>query len=134
VVLGADIVEIVVTRLAICVFLLIGISHIAQPRTWAQFFIDMHGRGAVGSFHNALLHFPLGAMIVSAHNVWSGLPMALTIVGWGLVLKGFLYFTFPRYGVRMLGRVKMENAWTFAVAGVFCVAMAGLFTYSLWRA
>ena len=48
--------ELAVTKLAIICFFITGVSHIVQPRVWTQFFIDMHSRGAVGSFHNALLH------------------------------------------------------------------------------
>jgi hypothetical protein len=123
--------ESAVTKLAIVCFLVTGISHIAQPRAWAEFFIDMRGRGEVGSFQNALLHFPLGAVIVSFHDVWSGLPMVLTLIGWGLVLKSFVYFVFPKHGLRMLGRVSVERSWGFIVAGIFSIGVAGLLVVSL---
>ncbi len=42
--------EIAVTKLAIICFFVTGVSHILQPRVWAQFFIDMHDKGAAGSF------------------------------------------------------------------------------------
>jgi hypothetical protein len=42
-------------------------------------------KGEVGSILNGLLHFPLGALIVSFHNVWHGIPLVVTIMGWGLV-------------------------------------------------
>ncbi len=125
--------EIAVTKLAIICFFVIGVSHIFQPRVWAKFFIDMHGKGPVGSFLNALLHFPLGVIIVSFHNVWSGLPVVLTLIGWGLVLKSFMYFIFPRHGTRVLGRVSLERSWEFVVAGVFALGISGLLTFSLWR-
>jgi hypothetical protein len=107
------------------------VSHIVQPRVWAQFFIDLHNRGNVGSFLNALLHFPLGVVIVSFHNVWSGLPMILTLIGWGLVLKSFIYFVFPRHGAKVLARVSLERSQGFIVAGLFSVAISGLLTYSI---
>jgi hypothetical protein len=109
--------ELAVTKLAIVCFFIIGVSHIIQPRVWAQFFIDMRGKEAAGSFLNALLHFPLGVLIVSFHNVWHGLPIVLTLIGWGLVLKSFIYFVFPKYGTRMLSRVSMERSWEFIFAG-----------------
>ena len=125
--------ELAVTKLAIICFFITGVSHIVQPRVWTQFFIDMHSRGEVGSFHNALLHFPLGVLIVSFHNVWHGLPVVLTLIGWGLVLKSFIYFVFPGHGVKMLARVSMERSWGFAVAGVFSVGISGLLIFSLLR-
>jgi hypothetical protein len=120
-------------RLAIICFFVIGVSHVVQPRVWARFFIDMHGKGEVGSFLNALLHFPMGVIIVSFHNVWVGLPVVLTLIGWGLVLKSFIYFVFPGYGMKMLARVSMERSWGFIVAGLFSVGISGLLIFSLLR-
>ena len=125
--------EVAVVKLAIVCFFVVGVSHIVRPRVWAQFFIDMRGKGEVGSFINALLHFPLGVIIVSFHNVWSGLPIVLTLIGWGLVVKSFIYFVFPNHGLRMLERVSMERAWGFIVAGMFSVGLSGLLVFSLWR-
>jgi hypothetical protein len=125
--------ELAVTKLAIICFLVTGVSHVVRPRAWARFFMEMHGRGEVGSFQNALLHFPLGAVIVSFHNVWSGLPVVLTVIGWGLVLKSFIYFVFPGYGVKVLGRVSVERAWGFVVAGLVSVGISGLLLFSLLR-
>lgn len=125
--------ELAVTRLAVVCFFVVGVSHVARPRAWARFFIEMRRRGEVGSFHNALLHFPLGAVIVSFHNVWTGLPVVLTLIGWGLVLKSFIYFVFPAYGLKVLGQISEERAWGFVVAGLFSVALSGLLIFSLLR-
>ncbi|MCM3872375.1 MAG: hypothetical protein ND895_16960 [Pyrinomonadaceae bacterium] len=125
--------ELAVTKLAIICFLVTGVSHIVRPRVWAQFFIDMHNKGEVGSFQNALLHFPLGVLIVSFHNLWHGWPIVLTLIGWGLVLKSFIYFVFPQYGVRILARVSMERSWEFVVAGIISVGISGLLIFSLLR-
>ena len=125
--------ELAVTKLAIICFLITGVSHIVQPRVWAQFFIDMHSKGEVGSFQNALLHFPLGVLIVSFHNLWHGLPVILTLIGWGLVLKSFIYFVFPSFGLRVLARVSMERSWEFVVAGIISVGISGLLIFSLLR-
>jgi uncharacterized protein YjeT (DUF2065 family) len=123
--------ELAITKLTIICYFVIGLSHIFQPRVWAQFFIDMRSKGEVGSFLNALLHFPLGVLIVSFHNVWHGIPLVLTLMGWGLVLKGLIYFVFPRHGIRMLARVSIERSWEFMVAGFFSLGISGLLLFSL---
>ncbi len=125
--------ELAVTKLAIISFFVTGVSHITQPRAWAQFFMDLSSKGEIGSLQNALLHFPLGLLVVSFHNVWSGLPMVLTLIGWGLVLKSFIYFVFPRHGMKMLARVSIDRSWEFVVAGVFSVGISGLLLFSLLR-
>jgi hypothetical protein len=120
--------EISVQKLTAIFFFVIGLSHIFQPRVWVQFFIYLREKGEVGSFLNAFIHFPLGAFIVAFHHIWFGLPGTIvTLIGWGLVIKGAVYFLFPRFGVRMLGVVSMERAWQFVVAGIFSVALA------LWK-
>jgi uncharacterized protein YjeT (DUF2065 family) len=125
--------ELAVTKLAIICFFITGVSHILQPRVWAGLFMDLHRKGEVGSFMNGLLHFPLGVLIVCFHNVWHGLPIVLTLIGWGFVLKSFIYFVFPSHGVRMLARVSMERAWEFTVAGIFSLGISGLLIVSLLR-
>jgi hypothetical protein len=117
--------EILVQKLTAIFFLVTGLSHIFQPRVWVQFFIMLRAKGEVGSFLNAFIHFPLGAFIVAFHSVWHGVPgIIVTLIGWGLTIKGAIHFLFPRLGVRMLGIVSMERSWQFVVAGVFSVALA----------
>ena len=124
--------EVAITRVAVICFFIIGASHIVQRHVWVRFFMELHSKGEVGSFLNALLHFPLGVLIVSFHNVWHGLPVALTLIGWGLVLKSFIYFVFPKHGVKMLERITMEKSWEFVVAGVFSIGISGLLVFSLF--
>ena len=59
--------ELAIQKLAIVSFFVIGLSHIFQPRVWAQFFIDLRSKGETGSFINAFIHFPLG--------LWSSLSI-----------------------------------------------------------
>ena len=125
--------ESAVQKIAAICFLIIGLSHIFQARAWAEFFIIVRSKGEAGSFLTALLHLPIGALIVSFHNVWQGIPAVLTIVGWGYVLKSLIYFTFPRYGVKMLSRVTIERSWEFVIPGILMVGYSGLLAYSLLK-
>lgn len=125
--------ETAIEKFAIISFLVIGISHIAQPRAWAEFFIRVREKGTAGSFINAWIHFPFGALIVAFHNVWHGIPLVLTLMGWGWVIKGFIYWVFPHYGLKVLQRVKVERAWEFQVAGAVLLGLAGLFLFDLVR-
>ncbi|HEV2915592.1 MAG TPA: hypothetical protein VGX92_20095 [Pyrinomonadaceae bacterium] len=117
---------------AIC-FMVIGLSHIIRPRVWAQLFIMFRDKGEAGSFLSGLLHFPLGALVVSFHNVWHGIPLVVTLVGWGLLIKGLIYLTYTKHGMRMLGRVSIERSWEFTVAGFVSVALGVLIILPLIR-
>ena len=120
-----------IEKLAVISFFLIGVSHIVQPKVWVSFFIGIRERGEAGAFINAFIHFPLGALIVAFHNVWHGIPMVLTIIGYGCLLKGFINFVFPKLGLKTLEQVSPEKSWGFVTAGVFSVGIALLFLYSL---
>ena len=120
-----------VEKLTALFFLVTGLSHIFQSRIWVKFFIMLREKREVGSFLNGLVHFPLGAFIAAFHNVWHGLPLIVTIIGWGLVIKSTIYFVYPRHGVRMLETISMERSWHFVVAGVVSVAVSGLIMYPL---
>lgn len=123
--------EAAIERLAAVSFFIIGLSHIMQPRAWAQFFIDIREKGDTGSFINAFIHFPLGALIVAFHPVWRGLPLILTLIGYGLAIKGLIYFLLPRYGRKMLARVSLEKSGEFVLAGVIHLGLSGLLLYIL---
>jgi hypothetical protein len=120
-----------VEKLTALFFFVTGVSHIVQPRAWIRFFIMLREKGEVGSFLNALIHFPLGAFIVSFHNVWHGIPLIVTLIGWGLTVKSTIYFVFPRHGVRMLGTISLERSWHFVVAGIFSVVLAVVIAFPL---
>jgi len=124
-------VETGIEKLVALCCLVIGLSHIIQPRAWAKLFIDWRGKGEVGAFYTGLLHFQFGVLIVAFHNVWEGIPIIVTIMGWAWTLKGTLYLTYPRWPLRMLERVSLERAWEFAVAGVVLLGVGLLISYSL---
>ena len=68
-------------------FFVIGLSHAFQPRAWVDFFILLREKGHLGVFANGMLSFSLGSLIVAFHNVWTGLPAFLTVIGWMQIVK-----------------------------------------------
>ncbi len=107
-----------IERLTALVFIITGLSHIAAPRAWARFFIDMREKGEVGGFLNAYVHIPLGLLIVAFHPVWSGPGLLVTLIGWALALKGLLYFLWPALALRSMAHISEEQAGRFRIAGV----------------
>jgi hypothetical protein len=117
---------------AVC-YTVIGASHLVRPREWAEFFIRLRELGAVGGFVVAFVHFPLGAIVVAFHNVWTWPEVVLTLCGWGLVVKGFLYFVSPAHAERMLGRVALERAWEFRLVSPAAFALSAFSIYLVLR-
>jgi hypothetical protein len=118
--------------LAAILFGVFGLSHILQPRAWSKFFILLRGKGEAGAFVDGFLNLPLGAVIVGFHNVWSGIPAVLTLVGWALLVKGCVRFCAPTYALKVMARVSLERAWEFQVAGAGLVVLAGLVGYGAY--
>jgi uncharacterized protein YjeT (DUF2065 family) len=110
-------------------FLVIGLSHVLQPRVWVEFFTWLRAKGHAGVFVNGFLSLGFGSFIVAFHNVWTGLPVILTLVGWAQVVKGLLSFVVPRLGLRSLHRVSYERANEFVIGGVFFLALSALMAY-----
>src|SRR5688500_17369021 len=107
-------------------FIVIGLSHIIQPRAWVEFFVLLRAQGRAGVFMNGMLSLLVGSIIVAFHNVWTGLPIVLTVVGWGQVLKGLVSLTVPGIGERTLARISMERSWEFAAGGGLLLAVGVL--------
>ena len=124
--------EIAIERLVALCCVVIGLSHMFQARAWVRLFIHWREKGDVGALYAGLLHFQMGALIVSFHTVWHGIPTIVTLLGWGWTIKGFLYLTYPKLPMRVLARISVDRWWEFAVAGTFLLAIGILIAYSLF--
>ena len=118
--------------LAIIFFGVIGLSHILQPRAWAEFFILLRGKGEAGAFVDGFLNLQMGGVVVGFHNTWSGIPAVLTLVGWCLLIKSLIRFCAPKQALRMMARVSVERSWEFQVAGAALVVLAGILGYEVY--
>ena len=114
---------------AVINFLVIGLSHLVQPRVWVEFFVLVRSQGYPGVFANAMLSLMVGSIIVAFHNVWTGIPLVLTLLGWANVIKALLYFAFPAWGLRKIGIPTEARAHLFVLPGLGFIALAGLLLY-----
>ena len=96
-----------------------------------KFFIALREKEEVGAFINGFVHLPLGVLIVAFHNLWQGIPLALTLIGYGLLLKGLICFVFPKLALRSMNRVSIERSREFVAAGIVLIGLSFLFLYSL---
>ena len=117
---------------AVVNFTVIGLSHIVQPRAWAEFFVRLRSLGSTGVFVNAMLSLLVGSIIVSLHNDWNGTAAVVTFLGWAQVVKGAISLTVPSVGMRGLMRVSAERAWEFQAAGAIFLAISAVVAWG-WR-
>ena len=105
---------------------LMGLSHVLHHRAWAEFFITLREMGYGGVFVHGFLSLGFGSMILAFHRVWSGEPMALTILGVLYVVKTVQCFLLPEVSMRSLNRVTLEGSRVFVGAGVMLLFFAGV--------
>lgn len=117
---------------ATIIFGALGLSHLIQPGAWVEFFIRLRDRGSAGVLVDGLLNLSLAALIIGFHNVWSGIPAVLTVVGWCLLFKSLIRLCAPAYALRLMERVSVERTWEFRLAGVGFVALALLLGYAMF--
>jgi hypothetical protein len=109
--------------------LVIGLSHIMQPRAWVDFFIWLRGKGHAGVFANGFLGLWFGSLIVAFHPIWSGPEIVVTLLGWAQILKAALAFVLPSVSIRGLDRVSVDRSQEFVAAGVGLLAISGVCWY-----
>src|SRR5262249_46542233 len=112
----------------------VGLSHLLQPLAWVEFFVWLRGQGRCAVFLEGLLTLNSGALVVAFHNVWTGLPVVVTIMGWGMVVKGLVRLAAPGLGLRIYERIAPERAWHFRAAGVLALALSAFSGYLAFAA
>jgi hypothetical protein len=105
--------------------LVIGLSHLLQPKAWVAWFQGLVAQGTTGAFKEGFIILPFGALIVGFHNVWQGPAIVLTLIGWAQVMKALVRFCAPAVALRVMGRVSVGSGWQFQVAGVFALGLSG---------
>src|SRR3954470_7762617 len=61
--------------------LVVGLSHLLQPRAWVKFFMTLHAHGHAGVLVHGFLSLWFGSIILGFHQVWHGVPAVLTVTG-----------------------------------------------------
>ena len=117
---------------ALVTCVVVGVSHLVQPRAWAASFAALHRLGTPGAFVNGGLSLVPGAAFVAAHPVWTGPATALTLLGWALVVKGTVCLLAPSVALRGMGRAGAGRGREFSAGGVMLLAVAGTVGYVLW--
>ncbi len=106
-------------------FLVMGLSHIVQPKMWIDYFDDLKQQGHKGVVTSiaGLQLFP-ALLIVAVHQVWSGPALILTLYGWLLLAKCIVALLVPDFGLRGLGMAKKHNRLGYIVAGLMLLGIA----------
>lgn len=109
----------------------IGLSHILFHREWAEFFIWLRAKGNAGALANGFTSLAFGSIVVAFHQVWSGIPLVLTVFGLLNLVKAAQCFLLPAVALRSMQRVSLDRSHEFVIAGVMSLAIAAITGYGL---
>jgi hypothetical protein len=109
------------------------VSHITAPHAWIDFFVRLRDQGEKGVIVVGFISLGFGSIIAAFHQVWSGWPLVLTLLGWAQVLKAGIYFIRPAFGLKKLERVSPERPQDFVIAGAGLLAIAAMVAVPLFR-
>ena len=103
---------------------LMALSHIVRPAIWVDYFSGLHEQGTRGVLTRTFtLELWPALLIVTLHQVWSGLAIVVTIYGWLQLTKIAVAVMAPEIGLRSLAMAKRgDNA--FRLGGVMLLAVA----------
>ena len=113
-------------------FLLMGLSHLVQPRLWVRFF-DVVGKTGLAAAIIPIYTLPFALVLNVGHNVWVwDWPLFLTIAGWGMTIKCAMYLLVPGLTDRMLAKKMVKTPRTFQLAGAIMAFFGGVLTWQAW--
>ncbi len=85
---------------------LVGLSQIYITDQWQRYYHWLSDLGAPGVRLNGLISLAIGSPIVIYHNVWSGPPILLTLMGWLFLSESALCLFAPGAGLAGLAEVE----------------------------
>ncbi len=101
-----------------------GLSHIARPQMWIEFFARLHAQGQSGLVLKVLaIEFWPAVIVVTFHQIWWGPGILLTIYGWAQFAKVWLALFVPQIGMRSMAMAKTKGTRGFIAGGVMLLAV-----------
>jgi uncharacterized protein YjeT (DUF2065 family) len=112
--------------------LVVGLSHLFNPKMWLDFFQLLTKKGIAGNTINALIHFGFGSLVLSLHFIWSWPRLLITIYGLLMTIKGITYLLFPHIGLRSISLVTEKSINKFKWTGLEMTQLSLPVFYNLY--
>jgi hypothetical protein len=104
---------------------LMAVSHIVRPDIWVDFFSRLHDQGTRGVLTRTfMLELWPALLIVTLHQVWSGLAIVVTVYGWLQLTKIAVSVIAPEIGLKSLAMAKRGNN-AFRLGGLLLLVVSG---------
>jgi uncharacterized protein YjeT (DUF2065 family) len=113
-------------------FLIMGLSHMLQPKLWVRFFETVKQSG-VAALIIPMYTLPLGLVLIATHNIWTwDWPLFLTIAGWGMTIKSTAYVLAPQVADRMLTKKMATTPRSYQIVGAISAIFGAILTWDSW--
>ena len=123
-----------VQALLVLPLLVVGLSHIFQPKMWIEFFSYLHGLGATGVLIRTFgIELTPAMAIIAFHWVWTGPEIMLSIYGVLLASKIAISLLAPSIGLKSLSMADRNARVPLRVAGVLLVTLSMICLNALLR-
>jgi hypothetical protein len=114
-------------------FLLLGLSHLFQPKLWVRFFEVVRATG-VAAFIIPMYTLPFGLVLIAGHNLWVwDWPLFFTIAGWGMTIKSALYLLIPGLADHMIETKMARTPLNYQIAGAVMAVFGAILTWLAWN-
>ena len=114
-------------------FLIVGVSRILHPHLWTDLIADI-GKSRFAGFWMGSFALTVGLFLVVGHNKWVlDWPLFITVVGWGMAIKGTIYLLVPKAAEAVIERAGKSNR-VLRVSGIVMAAFGGVLTWQVFVA
>ena len=113
--------SILIAKILGAFYLLVGIGILTNRAHFEKAAAEIEA-GAGLFYLSGVLAFAFGAVIVAIHNIWSGWPVLITLLGWAGILKGALRIAAPDYSRAVIARL-IASPNTITGSGLVALAL-----------
>jgi len=101
--------EMLVEKVAAAVLCMVGVSLLTSTPFWIAYYKRVVEMGHKGVRLNGTVSLVVGMTVILLHNVWSGVPVLLTLLGWLLVAESVICFLVPEMALTGFKSMKEEH-------------------------
>ena len=123
--------SILIAKLIGPLLLVAGLANVIDPKTFRAVGEEfLRSRALI--FIAGFLALLGGLAIVNTHNVWTGWPVIITILGWASVFAGILRMAFPKL-TKSIGDAMLAREGALRLASGVWVLFGALLTFLGYR-
>ncbi len=114
-------------------WLIVGISRILHPNLWTDLIAEIR-KSRFAGFWMGSFALTVGLFLIVGHNKWVlDWPLFITVVGWGMAIKGTIYLLVPKAAEAVIERAGKSNR-VLRISGIVMAGSGGVLTWQVFVA